>query len=195
MIKVGPTMARKKEDRLHSRVLNIVLLTILILVFMFSSTAFAEHEYVGASSCKICHRLAKYGDQYSIWENSAHARAYETLSTDKAKENGRKHGVDDPRKSIKCLKCHATAADAPPEAKEDSYKIEEGVTCEACHGPGSDYKSMSIMKDREKALANGLIIGDKETCLKCHIPEGNDFYIEFDYERAWSSIAHPKPAK
>jgi hypothetical protein len=101
-----------------------------------------DHEYAGAEKCKMCHKV-----QYSSWEATTHAKATEAAkaSTD------REYSAD-------CLKCHAT------NASEDL----PGVQCEACHGPGNDYKKMSIMKDRDAAIANGLIIPTQETCDGCH---------------------------
>jgi hypothetical protein len=46
-----------------------------------------------------------------------------------------------------------------------------GVQCEACHGAGNDYKKVSIMKDRDASIANGLIIPTQETCDGCHTGE------------------------
>ncbi len=43
-----------------------------------------------------------------------------------------------------------------------------GVQCEACHGAGNDFKKMSIMKDRDAAIANGLVIPTQATCDGCH---------------------------
>jgi hypothetical protein len=101
-----------------------------------------DHEYAGAEKCKMCHKV-----QYASWENTKHAEA-----TDVAKASTeREYSAD-------CLKCHAT------NASEDF----PGVQCEACHGPGADYKKMSIMKDIEAAKANGLIIPTQETCNGCH---------------------------
>ena len=56
------------------------------------------------------------------------------------------------RRIPRCLKCHAPLADKAPELKA------EGVTCEVCHGPGSDYKKLNIMKDKAAAAKNGLIL-------------------------------------
>jgi hypothetical protein len=56
------------------------------------------------------------------------------------------------------LGCHATGASAELP----------GVQCEACHGPGSEYKSMKVMKDREASIAAGLIVPDEATCRGCH---------------------------
>jgi hypothetical protein len=72
--------------------------------------------------------------------------------------------------------------------------IAQGVTCEICHGPGSDYKKMSIMKNRENAVQNGLIVyashdAIKEKCVTCHTDE------HFNFNAAWEKIKHPKPPK
>ena len=72
-----------------------------------------------------------------------------------------------------------------------------GVQCEACHGPGSEYKSMSIMKDREKAMANGLLIPDEKTCFKCHnenVPEEFRSKEPFDFEKMKAKGIHAMPS-
>ena len=66
--------------------------------------------------------------------------------------------TDQEKADPSCLKCHATGASADMP----------GVQCESCHGPGSDYKSMKVMKDHEASLAAGLVIPDEATCLTCH---------------------------
>lgn len=42
------------------------------------------------------------------------------------------------------------------------------LECESCHGPGSEYKALSIMKDPEKARAAGLVIPTATFCANCH---------------------------
>jgi hypothetical protein len=32
------------------------------------------------------------------------------------------------------------------------------LDCESCHGPGNEYKKMSIMNNREQALAAGMVL-------------------------------------
>jgi hypothetical protein len=66
----------------------------------------------------------------------------------------------------KCKLCHklqftswaATvhAARAPP------------LDCESCHGAGSEYKGLAIMKDAKKARSAGLVIPGRGFCSKCH---------------------------
>jgi hypothetical protein len=112
-----------------------------IVLLSFSAQA-QDHEYAGADKCKMCHKV-----EYASWETTTHAKATEAAKA----STERKFSAD-------CLKCHAT------NASEDFA----GVQCEACHGPGNDYKKMSIMKDLATAQANGLIIPTQATCDGCH---------------------------
>jgi hypothetical protein len=119
------------------------MLTIAIVAMAFAFSAEAgDHEFVGAAKCKMCHKV-----QYASWETTKHAKATETAKA----ATDREWGAD-------CLTCHVT------NASEDF----QGVQCEACHGAGADYKKMSIMKDQEAAISNGLVIPTQTTCDGCH---------------------------
>ena len=170
------------------------VLVALVLLVVFSGPAVAEHNYVGADSCKICHKKAEKGDQYGSWQKSRHAGAYEALASDKAKEIAAAKGIDNPQESGECLKCHVTDYGLDASRYEKKYAMEEGVSCESCHGPGSDYKNIKIMKDIEQAKANGLLIPTEETCKKCH-NEASPTFKEFNFEERYAEIAHPKPSK
>ena len=121
-----------------------IAIAVAVLAVSFAAQA-QDHAYAGAAKCKMCHKV-----QYASWEQTVHAKA-----TDSAKASTERQFSPD------CLKCHAT------NASEDM----PGVQCEACHGPGEDYKKMSIMKDVEAAKANGLIIPTQATCDGCHTGE------------------------
>lgn len=178
---------------------------ILILVFCFAllmqggAAAQADKaQYVGAVKCKMCHSSAARGNQYGIWSNSSHAKAFAALASDEAKAVAKKAGVEgDPQKSAKCLKCHVTAFDAPAAAKAATFNQEEGVECEVCHGPGSLYMSMKVMKGlaagTQDAKAVAFNPGDKTKCVKCHNQE-SPTYKPFKVEEAFKLIAHPAPA-
>ncbi|MCU0302472.1 MAG: cytochrome c family protein [Thermoanaerobaculales bacterium] len=112
-----------------------------------------DHAYVGADKCKMCHKV-----QYASWAETTHAKA-----TDAAK------GSTDPAFEAKCLGCHATNSD----------EALPGVQCEACHGPGADFKKMSVMKDRDAAIANGLVIPTQATCDACHQDNGHSKAVVF----------------
>jgi hypothetical protein len=56
------------------------------------------------------------------------------------------------------------------------------------------YKSNTIMQDRAKSLANGMIIPDQKLCETCHNPK-NPFHKPFNYQESLKKISHPNPAK
>jgi hypothetical protein len=161
------------------------------------SDAVAGHELIGAPKCKACHK-AKTGDQWGIWEGSAHAGAFATLASDEAKKVAADKGLGDPQTEAACLKCHTTkaflGADVVVDAK-GKYEDAEGVGCEACHGPGSDYKSKKVMEDSAAAKEAGLIMNkSEEFCVKCHNEESPTFK-GFVFAERWDAIKHPAPEK
>ena len=152
-----------------------------------------EPTYVGTKMCGMCHKGEAKGSQLEKWQASDHAKAYETLGTDKAKEVAAKLGIEgNPQEIDKCLKCHVTAFGADAAALGAKFVKEEGVQCEACHGPGSMYKSMKVMKDREAAVKAGLVVPDEKTCTGCH-NEKSPTFKGFDYKTYFEKIAHPTP--
>jgi hypothetical protein len=142
----------------------------LAAVVLIGSTAFAQdHAYVGADKCKMCHKV-----QYASWMETTHAKATDAAkaSTERAYEAA-------------CLKCHATNAD----------EAMPGVQCEACHGPGNDYKKMSIMKDKEMAIANGLIIPTQATCDGCHTGDDHSKKVSFADNKGNTKAIHEHKAE
>jgi hypothetical protein len=150
-------------------------------------------QYVGSMTCaKICHKTSKQGEQLRIWQESSHAKAWETLAGEKALAIAKEKGIADPQKSDQCVKCHTTAHGAAADLLDAKFSHEEGVGCESCHGPGSLYKKRSVMKDRDAAVAAGLLLPDEKTCVKCHNAESPTFK-PFNYEERMKMIAHAKP--
>ncbi len=138
-------------------------------------------KYVGAMACGKCHRGAMLGNQWSVWRMSPHASAWAVLGTAKGLEMARAKGIDDPQSSAACLKCHSTTISGAHIA---GFGPDEGVGCEACHGPGSDYMPEAIMRDKRAAMAAGLQKPSRESCLRCHDQK-------FDFDTAVKKIAHP----
>jgi hypothetical protein len=157
-----------------------------------------KHQYIGVEACGMCHKREATGDQLGKWQASRHAQAYETLASDKAKELATARGIADPQQAEECLTCHVTAygADsthfATPRAGKEGFVVAHGVQCEACHGPGSDYKSRKAMKDQEASIAAGLVIPDEALCLTCHNDKSPTF-TGFDYEEYLAKVSHPNP--
>jgi hypothetical protein len=158
-----------------------------------------EHAYVGASKCKMCHNVAKWGKIYDQWAATKHAKAYATLADEKAKAIAKEMKIADAQKSEKCLICHVTGYEASAKLKGEKYSMEEGVTCETCHGPAGDYVTSHMKKDNKKqATADGLIIPteelSKELCVKCH-NQKSPTYKEFKYKEAVKLVEHHKPTE
>jgi len=149
-------------------------------------------KYVGVKACKLCHSAKKRGNQYKVWSESAHARAYQDLAGEKALEKAQELGIEDPQKSGKCLRCHVTAYGVARKLVGVRFSMKDGVQCESCHGPGSAYKKLSVMKNPEMAVKNGLILPDEKKCLGCHNEE-NPFHKPFEFEEEFRKIAHPIP--
>lgn len=185
-----------KRSKFKFRMKLVLMLVGIVAFFLFPGVRLeaVEREYVGAKKCSLCHKTPEQGEQMKIWEGSKHAKAYETLGTPEAKETGAKRGVDNPQTSGKCLKCHSTAYGFTESKVTENIPVEEGVSCESCHGPGKDYMKKSIMQDKDAAIQAGLVIPNEETCKKCHNPESPNFK-GFDFKARWEEIKHPVPKK
>jgi predicted CXXCH cytochrome family protein len=96
--------------------------------------------YAGSESCKQCH-----DDIHSEWVSTRHAQAF---SAPIFQRDWGQAGND-----ITCLECHTTGYDPASGAYS-----EEGVTCEACHGPFQTGHPETPMP----------ITPDAELCSTCH---------------------------
>ncbi|MFQ5797192.1 MAG: cytochrome c family protein [Bacteroidota bacterium] len=173
-----------------------ILLMVLAVIMLRPSALTAQHKYVGIKLCAPCHRTAKQGKQMDIWQKTKHAEAYAILDSAEAKEIAKKIGLTKPPvESAECLKCHAPQHDVDPKLFMKTFNLQDGVQCETCHGPGSEYKSLRVMKDRKKAIAAGMVLAssDSSLCQKCHNEESPTFK-GFDYKEMWEKIKHPVPA-
>jgi hypothetical protein len=146
---------------------------------LYSLTATAkEYQYLGfeTGGCKKCHK-----NQYESWIETPMANAYYSLEAGEKIEEKKKVGLDpnkDYTKDPECLKCHATGYGKPSGfvSIEETEEL-HGVTCEACHGPGSGYQAENIKGTDEPAekhklavaVAAGLLYPVKEDhCTNCH---------------------------
>ena len=143
------------------KVWRFMIGTLVVLVAV--GMAAGEPTFIGAKKCKLCHKT-----EYTSWETLAHSKAFDRL---KPEEQA------DPE----CLKCHATGGSAEMP----------GVQCESCHGPGSDYKGLKVMKDHEASVAAGLIVPSEATCKGCH--EGAPHEVKpFDFAERQAKGVHEK---
>lgn len=173
------------------------LLIISFLLFtLFPALAQNGHTYIGTKTCGMCHKSEKQGEQLKIWQGSKHSKAFETLKTAEADNIAKEKGFKTKAvETEECLKCHATGYNLDASMLGKKFKVEDGVQCETCHGPGSDYKKKSIMKDKSKAVANGLLLYEnpaEELCINCHNAE-SPTYVDFVFEEYWAKIKHSLP--
>lgn len=156
---------------------------VIIMLLSFSAApllpAAEKFSYTGIGVCSMCHRGQANHMIYDKWLASKHAQAFKALNPSKGED-----------KNPECLSCHTTgfaaggyAIGAPNAAQF------EGVQCEVCHGPGSAYKAVSVMKDRKPAMANGLVIPTAETCKKCHGAK-NSRAEKFNFAESLKKIDH-----
>ena len=157
-----------------------------------------EPVYVGVGVCRSCHQGPGMGHQYSQWLLSKHARAYAVLAKPESKLIAELSGIDqESQESAMCLGCHATGAEAEEWEKDETFHIEDGVQCEMCHGPGSEYMVEEIMTDPDAAMEAGLRMPEESDCLVCHMEKGSHVAILetplLDIEDGLEWIAHPTP--
>jgi len=129
--------------------------------------ALAQNKYVGTKQCSMCHKTEKQGKQFDIWSKSQHAKAYQTLVGEKANEIAKGKGIKTAAVEAKeCLECHTLGKTVDAALLDKAFDIKEGVQCETCHGAGSAYKNMAVMKDKAKAIAAGLTKFQDEAAIE-----------------------------
>ena len=163
-------------------------------------------RYVGVTSCKKCHLKSSIGKQYKVWKELKHAKAFELLKTERAQEVAKKAGVTKKAfEAPECLKCHTTGYGLPAKTHYGpKFKPEDGVSCEACHGPGEFYAKPQDEKLHKEAMGKGYILPDEKLCRECHNEESPTWNPEadttkdgkkvgFDYKSRLKKILHPIP--
>jgi hypothetical protein len=138
--------------------------------------AFGDGAWVGAEACTSCHEAV-----HDAWQQGPHAGAMRTLEEGEAQ--------DDPA----CVRCHATRTrGGPPSTDLADYRREEGVGCEACHGPGGAHVAA------EGGTGNIVGLGDscpvcviEAVCTRCHTPQWD---ADWNLEAALPRARHDLPA-
>ncbi len=172
--------------------ISFIIISVLFTMLFGENDADKTNIYAGVQRCKICHETDDMGNQYTVWEHSKHAKAYETLLTDESAEIAQSWGLSLPaNEAPECLKCHVTGYNNAKAEFGKKFSKEEGIQCESCHGPGEVYRKENIMCDRELSIVNGLILPKPEDCLTCHNEESPK-YKTFSYESYYEKMKHKK---
>lgn len=133
--------------------------------------------FVGKAVCGECHRHDTSGSHAarpcSLEPIPAHAQAPKLLERKMARSIAALSGIAErPRDSRICLDCHATAADEGPRWTKKTFHQEDGVQCEACHGPGSLHAAYHQAPHASlEAVPHDvrMYVGSREDCVRCHI--------------------------
>ena len=158
-----------KRRQQHWGTLAFLGTMVMALGVISARTALAdpplEQDYTGAKRCASCHF-----DQYMKWKKSGHSKAFEMLTA--------KYQQDE-----KCLKCHVTGLGLPTGFKDmESTPALAGITCEVCHGPGSEHEKVSTpfakvkkLTPEQEKLVRGTIwrMIPKNVCVECHLTQGH----------------------
>lgn len=112
--------------------------------------------------------------------NDPHAKSYKTLEGKKAKDIAAKLKIADASKASLCLDCHAN--NVPESKRAKTFNLADGVSCESCHGPSSNWlgKHVSLANFHSENIAAGMYptedpMARAELCASCHIGNGSKF--------------------
>jgi hypothetical protein len=119
--------------------------------------------------------------EFNIWsQQDAHSKAYAVLGSDRARRIAGNLGIGSPQQTTLCLGCHTdlTAVDR----RSPTYKVSDGVDCEACHGAASEFLGphVSGLFSHQEHIAAGMYpTADPQArgklCLSCHFGAGDKF--------------------
>jgi len=138
-----------------------------------------------ASSChgsvqpKLMTRILQ--NEYSIWiAQDRHAKAFSVLSNPVSVRMGKLLNIGAPSQAPKCLACHALYV--PTEQRAQTFELDDGVSCESCHGPAAGWLGAHTVRDwpHEKSVQLGMydnrnLIKRSEKCLSCHLGSADKF--------------------
>ncbi len=106
-------------------------------------------SYVGSAVCRDCHSAEPHGGPWVAWLRSRHSQAYWRLATDWALYLARLRphyaDLETPLSDGRCQLCHVSGQQNDNALFSASFRPEEGISCEACHGPGSLYVQSDVM--------------------------------------------------
>ncbi|HUL56483.1 MAG TPA: multiheme c-type cytochrome [Usitatibacter sp.] len=147
---------------------------------------------LGTVNCanSLCHGSASRWKDSNILQNEyitwsrvdKHAtRAYQVLFEERSKRIARNLGLKEPPQEAKlCLDCHTY--DPPVAARGERFKLIDGVSCEACHGPAGPWIEVHVAPNATHAnnVAHGLYplsepVAQAKLCLACHFGNKDKF--------------------
>jgi len=166
-----------------------VIFFVFATILSIAAPARADHpQYMGTGSCSSsnCHGSVApvtgtnvLQNEYVTWQkHDHHARAYKVLGNEDSAKIVQHLGLHDAQREPLCLKCHSTYV-GEVEQRGDKYQLEDGITCESCHGAAGGWLQSHTARGASHAdnVKNGMtdlrtIPQQVAMCLSCH--HGND---------------------
>ena len=181
--------------RLASTSVVLAGLFVMPLVAINAQTARAQalpyqspHQTLGTVTCasSLCHgsvRLWKDSNvlqnEYLTWSRiDKHARAYNVLLNARSQRIAKNLNLKQPAHESKiCLDCHAHVVSA--DRRGERFKLTDGVTCEACHGPSEKWVKTHVEPGDSATAQHAANIDDgmyptsdaaarAKLCMSCH---------------------------
>ena len=161
----------------------LAVCTLLCVMPVRAQNGEGTPKFTGPGSCSApsCHGSVRprgensvLQNEYSTWAvQDKHSHAASVLTNDVGKRIGHILGIK-AESSAKCLDCHSLNAGEAQKAR--SFDANDGVSCESCHGPASNWLGLHTTRGwtHEKSLLEGMRdLRDpakrSETCLSCHL--------------------------
>jgi hypothetical protein len=150
-----------------------------------ATTRQAPGTYVGVGSCVTsgCHgaihplRTSRvlHNEYYTWLSDDRHAQAYNLLFNDRSASIARNVRLErKPYQEAICLECHST--NVAPRLVSGHIDAEDGVQCEACHGPAGGWRAEHVQPDwtHAQSIERGMIDLRRlptraAVCLSCHL--------------------------
>jgi hypothetical protein len=142
----------------------------------------ARFQGTGSCSSSNCHGSVNpikgsrvLQNEYYTWlKHDSHSKAFTALTQPNAKKMAQHLGLGDPTKEPQCLACHTTYV-PNKEQRGERYTIEDGVSCESCHGAAEHWLAphAAAQATHDQNIQNGLIDtvnleNRAKLCLSCH---------------------------
>jgi hypothetical protein len=165
-----------------------------------AAAASASFAYIGIDGCVRCHESPREADnrpdsetglavtdfylmnEATVWsKQDRHSQAFKVLENPRSVRMGELLGVDVKSPAAGCINCHALVLNSDKrEIGKWAHRLADGVSCEACHGPGEKYESAHHrpewrtldpeVKAREFGFINVREAGAKTAlCASCHV--------------------------
>ncbi|HXA09090.1 MAG TPA: multiheme c-type cytochrome [Chthoniobacterales bacterium] len=172
-----------------------------------SAAPLQTDQFVGAAGCKSssCHGGAgEKRSQYFTWvQQDFHGRAYAVLVDARSARMAETLSLPAAQTSERCTVCHSPLQSVAPARLAKTVRVDEGVSCESCHGAAGPWLRGHTRKDWSYATRVTAGMHDlrnfyvrANACVACHQNLAPDLlkagHPELIFELDGQSVAEPE---